>query len=73
MIAATRERLCSLEELVAADPECKAIVQRAVEADPADLAIVPPGAVQRERVLVIRGIIHDFERVTSMSELLRLL
>src|SRR5437660_8098492 len=41
----------AFEQLVAGNPETKAVVQRAIPADAPDLAIVPPGHIKPQWIL----------------------
>src|SRR6185436_8958825 len=51
----------ALQELIAAYPEAKAVVQRAILPDAADFAIVFLRREQRHRVAFVLGLIHQVD------------
>src|SRR2546430_9145210 len=51
----------AFEQLIAADPEAKAVVQRAIFADAANLAVVFFSRVKRHGILLLLRVIHDIQ------------
>src|SRR5205814_1012868 len=61
----------ALEELIAANPEAKAVFHCAIFADASDLAIVAFGHVERQRIFVFGRFVHQVQTRRFLQDFAR--